>query len=263
MNPILYSQNAQALADAVEGALLLDLYPLQHYRQQHLPGAVHLDAQRLRTGTPPAPGMVPKLSELAAAFAEVGVTNDTRVIAYGGDMEKDACRAVWSLHLLGHRNCQWLAGGMAHWKKLGLPLEQSVNPGTPASFTPQPNAQLHQSCEQIMQTLGQQQIWDCRSAGEYSGAEVRTKRGGHIPGAFHLEWTELLNHQGIPHAPEEVRELLREAGCDLTQPVVTHCQLHMRSSVAWVIGKNAGLNISAYSGSWSEWGNRDDTPIET
>lgn len=266
MNPILHSESSEELSSAVHDALILDLHPKEHYQMQHLPGAVHLSAQLLRTGTTPAPGMVPSLSQLSDAFAQVGVGNDTKVIAYGGEMEKDACRAIWSLHLLGHRNCQWLAGGLAHWQRLGLAVEQGDNPPTPQAFAPKPDPHLHHDCEQIMQNLKQMQqmqIWDCRSEDEYRGVEVRAQRGGHIPGAFHLDWLNLLDDQGLPLPQDEVRRRLQSAGCDLEQPVITHCHLHARSSVAWVVGKSAGLNISAYSGSWSEWGNRTDTPIES
>ncbi|MBF2755695.1 MAG: sulfurtransferase [Gammaproteobacteria bacterium AqS3] len=251
--------------------LLLDASPEDVYAAGHIEGARWINAALLRSHQPEAPGGVPERPQLRELFEDLGVRTDTPVVACDHSSGRDACRTVWSLHLLGFPDAAWLCGDAAQWGAAGLPIVTGADV-TPVSRGALPDtpgqSQLHADAGEILASLSGEaaalQIWDCRSRAEFTGEERRTHRGGHIPGAFHLEWTDLLNPDGSGAArpTEEVRALLEAAGADLNARTIVHCHLHARSAVAWTIGRAAGLDIGAYSGSWAEWGNREDVPIE-
>ena len=108
-------------------------------------------------------------------------------------------------------------------------------------------------------------VWDARSAEEYRGEKGQNARLGHIPGAVHFEWTEAMDRERnllIRDYAELVTEL-GARGLNPEQHIVTHCQSHHRSGLTWLVGQALGFSdVRAYPGSWKEWGNRDDTPIE-
>ena len=121
--------------------------------------------------------------------------------------------------------------------------------------------------QQLLERLGSLDlaIWDARSAAEYSGEKAFSKRGGHIPGAVNLEWTQTMDRdRGLRLLPlTTLRSRLQQLGIDDSKQVVTHCQSHHRSGLTYLVAKLLGLSVQAYPGSWSQWGNDPNTPIST
>ena len=103
-----------------------------------------------------------------------------------------------------------------------------------------------------------------RSAQEHLGEKVLADRGGCIPGAANIDWLELIDHsRALQLKPLPlIKQMMNEAGLDGSKKIITHCQTHHRSGLSYLVGKLLGMPIAAYDGSWSEWGNRNDTPIE-
>lgn len=195
------------------GLLILDLSSAEHYQAGHIPGAIHLDPKRLLRGEGPVPNRIPTPEQLTALVSELGLTPETRVVAYDDQMGPWAGRLIWTLNSIGHEAASFLDGQLEGWKAAGLPLEQHANQATPVQAAIHEVPALRMSAEQILAALENNElcVWDARSAAEYRGEKVvNAKQGGHIPSARHLEWTDLLQPGDIPYL--KPREQLEEIG---------------------------------------------------
>ncbi|SDK57030.1 sulfurtransferase [Microbulbifer yueqingensis] len=247
-----------------EDLLLVDLSSPQNYASGHIPGALHLPFQALLAGTPPAPGKLPGTDRLARLFRAIGLRPEHHVVAFDDEGGGWAGRFLWTLEVIGHKNYSYLNGGMRAWHGAGLPLTTDEPQVTPSEIDVQVDPGPMMDKDEILQRIDSPQfcIWDARSPQEYSGERVVALRGGHIPGAINCEWTRLMDPQRDLRIRSDAREFLAGLGIDDSSEIVTHCQSHHRSGFTWLVGKSLGMNIRAYPGSWSEWGNLPDTPVE-
>ncbi|WP_311946144.1 sulfurtransferase [Halomonas piscis] len=238
------------------------------YARGHVPGALFLESRRLMRGEAPVPSEVPDIDTLSALLSELGLTRDTHVVAYDDEGGGFAARLLWTLELIGHRRYSYLNGGITAWRAEGLPLETRPRKPTPTDYRAEIlNPETRITCEEIKDRLGEDgfAVWDARSPAEYNGEKGQNKHLGHIPGAVNMEWTSAMD----PERDLRLRgyaELITELeamGITQDMEIATHCQGHHRSAFTWLVGKALGFNIRGYAGSWGEWGNRDDTPVET
>ncbi|MGA0806387.1 MAG: sulfurtransferase [Pseudohongiellaceae bacterium] len=246
--------------------LIIDLCQPQNWRQLHLPGAVHCDAHELVRGTPPAPGKLPSPKQLEALFARIGYTPDKHIVVYDDEGGGWAGRFIWLLDVIGHTRSSYLNGGLYVWYKEQRPLTQAVVLPTPTPVSllidPAPTASL----DAVMNAIGNAgiAIWDARSPEEYAGLRSGSARSGHIPGAINLDWVECMdrdNNLKLPPLPE-LRKRLDAVGITPDKRIITHCQSHHRSGLTYLVAKALGHPVQAYDGSWAEWGNLLETPID-
>ena len=248
--------------------LIVDLSKPELYAKGHIPGAVYLDYSRIVRMEKPIGGLLPTEEQLSIVLSDIGLTQQSHVVAYDDEGGGKAARLLWTLEALGHRHYSLLNGGLNAWANEGHRLSQDPESPTPSHY----RAKLRSECQAvtdrqfILDHLMDPKIalLDSRSPAEYNGEKIYAARGGHIPGAVNIEWTDMMDqsHHLRLKSIAELRNMLEEKGITPDKTVVAYCQTHHRSAHTWLVLKYLGYTARGYEGSWSDWGNQPDTPIE-
>jgi thiosulfate/3-mercaptopyruvate sulfurtransferase len=262
---IIEPEELESLLDHQE-LMIIDLSHPQTYSQVHIPGAIHITPSELVCGIPPASGKLPTLEQLNVLFSKMGYSPNKHIIVYDDEGGGWAGRFIWTLDVIGHKNYSYLNGGILAWAKEGHPVNaESVNV-TPIEQNLTINTNVIAEVETILDALDDPtvKIWDARTAEEYTGTKLSSQRGGHIPGAVNLDWLNTMDkNRNLRLLPlPQLAEKLKTLGIEAEDEIITHCQTHHRSGLTYLIAKALGHKVKGYHGSWSEWGNLPDTPIE-
>ena len=233
--------------------------------QGHVPGARFVDPKRTQLGLPPAPGLLPAQAALEKLFSELGHNPDAVYVVYDDEGGGWAGRFIWLLDVIGHKAYHYVDGGIHAWIADGL--RQSTEVPTPknAPVTLTLHDEPTATREYLQSRLGAADlaIWDARSPAEYSGEKVLAAKGGHIPGAKNFEWTAGMDKARSLRIRTDMAQILEDLGITPDKEVITHCQTHHRSGFTYLVAKALGYpRVKGYAGSWGEWGNHPDTPVE-
>jgi thiosulfate/3-mercaptopyruvate sulfurtransferase len=244
---------------------LVDLSTAEQYAQAHIPGAVHLTPARITSGLP-VPGLLPDREALQHLLGELGHHDGLHYIVYDDEGGGWAGRFIWLLDAVSHPHYSYINGGLKAWLEDGHPTEQ--NPSTVEPTTPElqidPGPSITLQALQTELSNPELVVWDARSPAEYRGEKAFSKKGGHIPGAINFEWTEGMDPQRGLRLRSDLAERLKSQGITQDKQIITHCQTHHRSGFTYLAAKILGFpRVRAYPGSWSEWGNHPNTPVES
>jgi thiosulfate/3-mercaptopyruvate sulfurtransferase len=263
---VIEPEQLEAQLDAPE-LLIVDLGKPETYAQVHVPGAIHLDYAQIVAMQKPVMGLLPDADTLSRVFSSIGLSADKHVIAYDDEGGGRAARLLWTLDAIGHQNASLLNGGIGAWFNEGHRRENTPVQATPSQYqasivgTPIADQQfIHAHLDDNNVAL-----LDSRSPEEFSGVKKFAERGGHIPGAVNLDWLNVMDKtRNMRLKPEaELRVMMEEHGFTKDKTIVTYCQSHHRSALTYFVLKLLGYsNIKGYPGSWSDWGNSEDAPVE-
>jgi thiosulfate/3-mercaptopyruvate sulfurtransferase len=262
---LLTPQHLDAAIKSDRPPLLIDLRPAEQYASGHLPGAVHLDLWGISLiDTDPAP-LKAFLWIIEHLFAERGVTNERPVVVYDETTGMRAARAFWFLEFFGHPDVRVLDGGTRAWIAAGFPMSLDHVAPTQSTWKGERRTELLATWSDMRDRIGAEgtTILDTRSDGEYYGTLVRAARGGSIPGAVHLEWKQSVGSDGALKPLEALSAMFASKGVLPDKEVVTYCQGAYRAAHSYLVLRLLGYpQVRNYLGSWKEWGDRSDLPVE-
>ncbi|SLN49963.1 3-mercaptopyruvate sulfurtransferase [Oceanibacterium hippocampi] len=239
------------------------------YEAEHIPGAVFFDIDEIADSDSTLPHMLPSPEKFASRVRRLGLGDGNRIVVYDSNGCVSAARVWWMFRIFGHSDVAVLDGGLPKWLEEGRPTENRPTLPRERHFSARFNTMLVRDVEQVQGLVGsdREQILDARSAGRFAGIEAEPRAGlrsGHMPGAKNLPYGELFNPDGTFLSADALRTRFEQAGIGLGRPVVTTCGSGITACVlALGLHLLGHRDTAVYDGSWTEWGGRDDTPVET
>jgi thiosulfate/3-mercaptopyruvate sulfurtransferase len=240
------------------------------FLKAHIPGARYFDIDEIADPDTSLPHMVPTPGRFEKLMAAMGVSNASRIVFYDQKGLASAARGWWLMGLFGHDQAAVLDGGLPKWLREGRATEAGAAAApAPATFLAEFRATRLRGVGDVMRNVAgrSELVLDARAAGRFTGAVPEPRpgmRSGHIPGSANLPYTDLLNADGTFRPVSEVTARFAKAGVDGSRPVVTSCGSGVTACILTLGLRLAALPEGAvYDGSWTEWGGRSDTPVET
>jgi len=243
-----------------QNLVLVDARSFKEYSQGHIPGAVNLDLFAYHWFDTTPQGMQTFNEQTKKLLSFAGITLAKKVIFYDDVSGMLAARGVWMLMYFSHQNVWMLDGGIKKWQSDGFDIETKTNGFSPATFDGKSNPEILADYEQVKQNIGKAVLIDARSKEEFTGTVIRGARRGHIPGAINVDFSTNISDNGELKNEKQLAELYN---IPKDSQIITYCQGAYRAANSFVALKKLGYTkIKVYLGSWGEWSNRTELPVE-
>ena len=243
------------------------------YAEAHIPGAIGFDWRKDLQDQVRRNFLGPE--DFGALFGSKGISNDHTVVLYGDRNNWFAAYTYWYLKYYGHHNVKLMNGPREKWIGEDRPTTADVPSHEATTFTAQTGDDaIRAKRDEVGQALGSDtKLVDVRSPQEFSGELIAmpgyeqegAQRGGHIPGAASVPWAQAVQEDGTFKSADDLSELYDAKGVTSNgSPIIAYCRIGERSAHTWfvlheLLGKS---DVKNYDGSWTEWGNLVDVPIE-
>jgi thiosulfate/3-mercaptopyruvate sulfurtransferase len=263
MKLVVSDTELKALADKYKKNLLIvDTRPFSDYAVGHIPGAINIDLMQFHWIDTTKVGIAQFNKQMKILISNIGITKSKSVVFYDNVSGPSSARGVWLLLYFSHNKVAMLDGGFEKWKKLGHDVETKSNQFIHSNFEGRPNSKILADFKQVKSAVHKNMkvIIDARSKSEYNGSTVRGARAGHIPTAINIDWNSNIEKDIFKRSIKlrQIYSLIPKR-----REVITYCQGGYRAANTFVVLKTLGYeNVKMYLGSWGEWGNRLELPVE-
>jgi len=249
----------------------VDYDPTANYTLGHVPGSVLID-WKADINDPLTRNILTKQA-CENLLQRVGVNDDTTLVLYGDFNNWFAAFAFWVFKYYGYKDVRLMNGGRKKWLVEDKPVTKDIPSHAKGNFrASEPDSSIRVFLRYVRDTLGSKILVDVRGPKEFTGEILappeypteHAQRGGHIPGAVNIPWGQAVNEDGTFKSAEELQKLYQSKGVASDKEVISYCRIGERSSHTWFVLKYllGYPNVKNYDGSWTEWGNMIDNPIE-
>jgi len=249
----------------------VDYDPTANYTLGHVPGSVLLD-WKADINDPVTRNILTKQAS-EDLLQKVGVDVDTTLVLYGDFNNWFAAFAFWVFKYYGYKDIRLMNGGRKKWLEEDKPVTKDIPSYAKGNFkATEPDSSIRVFLKYVSETLGSKILVDVRGPKEFTGEILappeypteHAQRGGHIPGAVNIPWGQAVNDDGTFKSADELQKLYQSKGVAADKEVISYCRIGERSSHTWFVLKYllGYPNVKNYDGSWTEWGNMIDKPIE-
>jgi thiosulfate/3-mercaptopyruvate sulfurtransferase len=249
----------------------VDYDPTANYTLGHVPGSVLID-WKADINDPLTRNIITKQA-CESLLQRVGVNDDTTLVLYGDFNNWFAAFAFWVFKYYGYKDVRLMNGGRKKWLEEDKPVTKDIPSHAKGNFrASEPDSSIRVFLKYVRDTLGSKILVDVRGPKEFTGEILappeypteHAQRGGHIPGAVNIPWGQAVNEDGTFKSADELQKLYQSKGVAADKEVISYCRIGERSSHTWFVLKYllGYPNVKNYDGSWTEWGNMINNPIE-